>query len=261
MTGRTRESLLLITPETIRFMVGYGVQQEKADEAQGVAGLVVESLRPHLRAFAEDGIEHGPLTLETSPGTIELYCKTAMRHGELLAAIFPPFCKLVGEGKSSFENPFALVLIRKILSTWRFSPNEEYRRKEPRGQHRMFYHLLMSEEPNIYVALIQRQGESDVSVAHAHWSVESYTPMVEGTRLWVGNEWREVEPLQTVVVPPGQVHQIKHEGPIMSLTFLEIIGSPAPVKLTDENRCLLDGRGTFSKEDWIAQARLQGVIN
>lgn len=226
----------------------------KGEGAQRKAEEAVKSFGKELKRFAAEINQIGRLTLESTPEKIEQHVQIAQKHGKFVATVLSPFYN----AEDSLKNEFFLALLRKGFKKWPMGPSS-HRTKDEEGKYLRFYHTLLRLS-GVHLGLIQRQAVDNISSLHAHWSVEGYTFLTSGTKLRVGNQWFNTKPCETIVVPPGQIHQINHTGNIMSFTFLEIIGNPAAVVVDKNNIGLADKTGTFSKDVWRGLLQKQSQL-
>ena len=249
----------LIAPEQIKQMIQDGISLS-GETIKDQAKLVAQILDQYFKKFAEESTSLGPLTLNSPPELIEAYQKIAVQHGRAITLSTSPL-----EEVDSLHNQFASALLREGYKLWAISPTHRTKITDDRDIPTKFYQRLYhySGKGLGYLGLLQRDAVSEKpSTPHAHWSIEAYTPIFGETKLFLGvdSDPIDLKSVGTAVVVPGQVHAIVNPKGVMTLTFLEIIGDPTSIRLTPENRNLLDSSGSFPKQVWIQEARAQGFI-
>lgn len=244
----------LVTPAQISQMVRDSLYL--ADEAaQNQAKLITQALDQYFRKFAEEGTSLGPLTLDSSPEVIEAYRQMALHHGQIISESLSPLKEV-----DPLHNKFVSELLREGYKLWSFSPIHRSKVGNTSRYQRLYHQTRTAPS---YYGLLQRDAVGDKpSTPHAHWSIEAYTPIWGEPKLLLGADSRSID-LQTagtVVTLPGQVHAVANPQGAITFTFLEIIGDPASIQLTQENRPLLGPNDIFPQPVWIQQTKAQGVI-
>jgi len=219
----------LITPEQINQMVQGGLLLS-GKEAQQQARLVAQSLDQHFKRFTEESTSLGPLMPDSSDNTVKAYQKIATQHGQIIIEALSP---LRGENVDPLHNQFVVEFLREGFKLWTLSPTHRSKIEDTDGTPSKYYQRLYHSigRTSGYYSLLQRDAVSKKSsLPHAHWSIEAYTPILGKAKLLIGADNKLMDLAGTFVVVPGQVHAIANPKGAMTLTYIEIIGDPTPIK-------------------------------